>query len=1190
MSFSSFSTITWNLEGLRRNIFNLKHFTDLYSPDFAFISEPQIFSSDVDLVMQYLRGDYCFSLNSEDKHDQELPLVTSKAHGGTMILWKQKFDPFIDVHPVSTTSFLPIIFNPPNNPASAHICIYLPTAGKEAQFMDELSSLSSVIDDIHLIHPDAPIFLRGDFNVNDKNTNRSALLTHFSLEHDLVQAKVHHPTYHHFLGNGSSDSFLDKLMFSSSLAVQESLVKIICKLSNPLVESHHDILFSSWSLPVILPPDDNDENVVAPKVENSRHRVVWTESGIEAYQELVVPHLQRLQDLWLSSPPTYTCIALLLNATSSVLTSCASSTNRTISLASRSSQQSRRTPKPVRISARKLLCMSKRINVLSQSSNDSDVVAKARADYRKSRIEHRKLCRQFKARDAERRDQSLLSDPKATYANIKLRKRGMARRINKLSVGSKTYSGDNIPDGFFDSISTLKTRNTNSLNTSPYFADFCSTYQNILELCKTGDPIPDISEKASFDILQKMKPSVSDFFSVTPDHYNFAGPAGWKHFHLLLNTLASNVNSTTITEISTVYACILFKGHNKNRSSDKSYRTISTCPVVAKALDIFIRDTFIESWNKNQPETQFQGQGSSHDLAAVLLTETIQHSLYSLKQPLFVLYLDARSAFDVVLAELLVKNLFTINTTGHCLLYLNNRLMNRHTYIDWEGNLMGPICDEQGLEQGGVSASELYKIFSREQLSVAQKSCLGTKLGNLSITAIGQADDTALVSNNLINLFYILELTKIFCSKYNVALSAEKTKLQVFYNRQTSFSMLLSEATNPIKINGKTVPFSSSAEHVGMTRSNVGNGPALLARFSAHKNALAGILHTGIAKNHRGNPASSIRINKLYAIPVLLSGIGPLVLTEAEIATIDQHHKEVLRRLLRLQQKTPRSVVYFLSGCLPGRALVHLRQMSIFGMITRLPDSILNHHARNIFSSVTVSRKSWFHQIRKWCLLYRLPHPLELLSCPPDKVTFKARVKKRVIDYWETLLRAEAASMSSLSSFNPSFMSLVSPHPLWTTAGTSPSKVAMATLQAVMISGRYKTEALTRHWSQNQSGCCLLSSECKEEKEDLNHIIESCPALNHVRAKLFEYSQNYAVVKVENLELRELILNLCNPSSSLFFQYLLDCSCLPPVIHQVQRHGPEVLHHLFTVSRTWLFVIHRERLKLLGRWNLRCPR
>ena len=119
-----------------------------------------------------------------------------------------------------------------------------------------------------------------------------------------------------------------------------------------------------------------------------------------------------------------------------------------------------------------------------------------------------------------------------------------------------------------------------------------------------------------------------------------------------------------------------------------------------------------------------------------------------------------RSAFDVVLVELLVKNLFTINTKGHSLLYLNNRLRNRRTYIDWDGHLMGPILDEQGLEQGGVRASDLYKIFSQEQLSVAQNSCLGTKLGNLSISAIGQADDTVLVSNNIINLFYILELTK----------------------------------------------------------------------------------------------------------------------------------------------------------------------------------------------------------------------------------------------------------------------------------------------------------------------------------------------------------------------------------------------------------------------------------------------
>ena len=122
-----------------------------------------------------------------------------------------------------------------------------------------------------------------------------------------------------------------------------------------------------------------------------------------------------------------------------------------------------------------------------------------------------------------------------------------------------------------------------------------------------------------------------------------------------------------------------------------------------------------------------------------------------------------------------------------------------------------------------------------------------------------------------------------------------------------------------------------------------------------------------------GNPASSFQLDKLYAIPMLLSGIGPLVLTNAEINSIEQHHKETLRNLLRLHQKTPRSVIYFLAGSLPGSVLVHLRQLSIFGMICRLQGNILNQHARNAYSSSTISNKSWFHQIRKWCFLNGRP-------------------------------------------------------------------------------------------------------------------------------------------------------------------------------------------------------------------------
>ena len=51
-------------------------------------------------------------------------------------------------------------------------------------------------------------------------------------------------------------------------------------------------------------------------------------------------------------------------------------------------------------------------------------------------------------------------------------------------------------------------------------------------------------------------------------------------------------------------------------------------------------------WVAAQAETQFQGTGSRHELAALILTETIQFSIFKALEPLFAIFLDALSAFD----------------------------------------------------------------------------------------------------------------------------------------------------------------------------------------------------------------------------------------------------------------------------------------------------------------------------------------------------------------------------------------------------------------------------------------------------------------------------------------------------------------------------------------------------------------
>ena len=317
---------------------------------------------------------------------------------------------------------------------------------------------------------------------------------------------------------------------------------------------------------------------------------------------------------------------------------------------------------------------------------------------------------------------------------------------------------------------------------------------------------------------------------------------------------------------------------------------------------------------------------------------------------------------------------------------------------------------------------------------------------------------------------------------------------------------------------------------------------------------------------------------------MLLSGLGSLFLTKVEEGIVDQHYKETISNLQRLLSATPTPVVCFLGGTLPGSAHLHLRQLSIFGMIARLTGNFLQTYTLDLFQSGNPPARSWFHQIKELCDKYNLPSPLELLESPLPKLQYKRLVKKHVISFWETSLRLKAAPLESLIFFKPSHMSLTNPHPIWTTAGSSPAKVVMATVQAKMLSGRYRTEALCSNWKIHSTGVCLLSPVCSSTIEDLQHILSHCCALTPTREKLLDFTTRYCLQV--STPISQLITEYTNPSNKDFHQFLIDCSTLPAIISAARLHGYDVHHHLFHVTRTWEYTLHKERLKILGRWNL----
>ena len=157
------------------------------------------------------------------------------------------------------------------------------------------------------------------------------------------------------------------------------------------------------------------------------------------------------------------------------------------------------------------------------------------------------------------------------------------------------------------------------------------------------------------------------------------------------------------------------------------------------------------------------------------------------------------------------------------------------------------------------------------------------------------------------------------------------------------------------------------------------------------------------------------------------------------------------------------------------------------------------------------------------------------------------------MDFWETKLRGEASLLPSLQYFQPNFMSLSTPHPVWATAGSNPYEISKAIQQARFISGRYRTQLLAKHWSSNTEGFCLASS-CFEQEETVEHILLHCKAYTEHKKGLYSLW-----LSAKNLAVRALMLKAFSSEAGYLLQFILDCSVLPEVIAAVQANGKEVL-------------------------------
>ena len=248
-------------------------------------------------------------------------------------------------------------------------------------------------------------------------------------------------------------------------------------------------------------------------------------------------------------------------------------------------------------------------------------------------------------------------------------------------------------------------------------------------------------------------------------------------------------------------------------------------------------------------------------------------------------------------------------------------------------------------------------------------------------------------------------------------------------------------------------------------------------------------------------------------------------------------------------------------------------------MISRMKDNILHKVAKHLLTISPDSSPSWFIQIQKICIKYRLPHPLTILESPPSKEAFKHLSRTSVHQFWEEELRKDAAQLDSLAYFKPQHMSLSSPHLIISSCGNNSYEINKAIIQMKMLSGRYRTDKLLSHFHPSNSPMCQLACQDPESPGDLQHLLIHCSALSHRRSVLFDYWDS---VVSTNHTCSSVVSQMRNAPYVIFMQFVLDCTAIP----LVNQCDSESVDTLLKITRSYCYSIHRERLKILDRWNI----
>ena len=150
-------------------------------------------------------------------------------------------------------------------------------------------------------------------------------------------------------------------------------------------------------------------------------------------------------------------------------------------------------------------------------------------------------------------------------------------------------------------------------------------------------------------------------------------------------------------------------------------------------------------------------------------------------RPLFVCFIDFKSAFDLVNRSALLYKL-NYGISGNFFAVIRSMFKNASSRVKWNGELGNIFENVNGVLQVGVMSPTLFNLFV-EDLSSYLDNSKGVTIGDRKIDHLFFADDLFLLSETNTGLQSLINSLEIFCSQWHMVVNLTKTKVMVFHKK-----------------------------------------------------------------------------------------------------------------------------------------------------------------------------------------------------------------------------------------------------------------------------------------------------------------------------------------------------------------------------------------------------------------------